>query len=179
MSKYLCPPQCHSLLRMSCIKDYRTTSVEWQMRFHSSLHTTSVQSPARPPLRPKLPKSPNSTSKSERLYVTIDIIARSQNTNLHRTLLRIRPRNLAPPNPHTQRGLSTTHTRCPSSAWAAARKSPRSRRSRRQKLRLTWCRTCTAGTYFPSLPISCSPAICTLAQSSIPMPTLPHLHSHI
>jgi hypothetical protein len=44
---------------------------------------------------------------------------------------------------------------------------------------LTWCRTCTAGTYFPSLPISCSPAICTLAQSSIPMPTLPHLHSHV
>jgi hypothetical protein len=26
---------------------------------------------------------------------------------------------------------------------------------------LTWCRTCTAGTYSPSLTLSCSPAIVT------------------
>lgn len=49
------------------------------------------------------------------------------------------------PNFTNDKAAQHIHSRCLSSAWAAARKSHRSRKSHRQRPRSIWCRICTVG----------------------------------
>lgn len=109
---------------------------------------------ARPPLRPKLHLCSATPTSSREHYQN------SHRQKFARSSTHATPTARNQPYDPTQATNQTSRERrnrsdsaCLSSAWAGARKSHRSRKSHRQRLRLIWFQTCTVGESF-SYPIN-------------------------
>jgi hypothetical protein len=104
---------------------------------HPALHITHVPT--------RTPSSLSKLARHHRPKVRPPPANNQQRTNSSASTSSAHAHTRTKHNPSAQ---SQHPPQCPSSAWAAARKSPRNRKSHRRRRRLIWCRICTVGMLF-------------------------------